>query len=112
MCVSSLICVLRAKSLQSCPILCNPMDCSPPGSSVHWMFQARILEWDAMSSPSRGSSQPGIEPTSLLSLASVGRFFTTHATWSRGEPTAAQVSHMCHRTQSLRRHVPGRAPGR
>jgi len=30
---------------QSCPTLCNPMDCSPPGSSVHGIFQARILEW-------------------------------------------------------------------
>ena len=30
---------------QSCPTLCNPMDCSPPGSSVHGVLQARILEW-------------------------------------------------------------------
>ena len=36
---------------------CNPMDCSPPGSSVHGIFQARILEWVATSF-SRGSSQP------------------------------------------------------
>ena len=34
-----------AKSLQSCPTLCNPIDCSPPGSSVHGILQARILEW-------------------------------------------------------------------
>ena len=34
-----------AKSLQSCPTLCDPMDCSPPGSSVHGIFQARVLEW-------------------------------------------------------------------
>ena len=33
---------------QSCPTLCNPMDCSLPGSSVHGIFQARILEWVAM----------------------------------------------------------------
>ena len=33
---------------QSCPTLCDPMDCSPPGSSVHGIFQARILEWVAM----------------------------------------------------------------
>ena len=50
---------LRAKSLltlvlrrvilaKSCPTLCNPMDCSPPGSSVHGIFQARILEWVAI----------------------------------------------------------------
>ena len=42
---------------QSCPTLCNPMDYSPPGSSVHGVLQARILEWVAMPS-SRGSSQP------------------------------------------------------
>ena len=46
-----------AKSLQSCPVLCDPMDCSPPGSSVHRLLQASILEWVAMPS-SRGSSQP------------------------------------------------------
>ena len=40
---------------QSCPTLCNPMDNSPPGSSVHGIFQARILKWVAISS-SRGSS--------------------------------------------------------
>ena len=42
---------------QSCPTLCDPMNCSPPGSSVHGIFLARILEWVAISS-SRGSSQP------------------------------------------------------
>ena len=42
---------------QSCPTLCNPMDCSPPGFSVHGIFQARVLEWGAISF-SRGSSQP------------------------------------------------------
>ena len=34
-----------AKSLQLCPTLCDPMDCSLPGSSVHGIFQARVLEW-------------------------------------------------------------------
>ena len=33
---------------QSCPTLCNPMDCSPPGSSIHGIFQARVLEWGAI----------------------------------------------------------------
>ena len=47
---------LCANSLQSCPTLCDPMDCSPPGSSVHDVIQSRILEWVAMSF-SRGSSQ-------------------------------------------------------
>ena len=42
---------------QSCPTLCDPMDCSLPGSSLHGILQARVLEWVAISS-SRGSSQP------------------------------------------------------
>ena len=46
-----------AKSLQSCLTFFDPMDCSPPGSSVHGILQARILEGVAISS-SRGSSQP------------------------------------------------------
>ena len=48
------VCVLVA---QLCLILCNPMDCSPPGSSVHGILQARILEWVAMPS-TRGSFRP------------------------------------------------------
>ena len=40
---------------QSCPTLCNPMDCSLSGSSVHGIFQARVLEWIAISF-SKGSS--------------------------------------------------------
>ena len=44
--------------VQTCPTLCSPMDCSPPGSFVHGITQARILEWITISS-SRGSSQPG-----------------------------------------------------
>ena len=47
-----------AKSLQSCLTLCDPVDCSPPGSSVRGILQARILERVAMPS-SRGSSSPG-----------------------------------------------------
>ena len=45
----------EALSLQLCPTLCSPMDCSPPGSSLHGISQARILEWVAVSF-SRGSS--------------------------------------------------------
>ena len=52
------------------------MDCSPPGSSVRGIFQARTLEWVVISS-SRGSSDPGIELESLVSPALAGRFFTT-----------------------------------
>ena len=52
-----LACTVLCLVAQSCPTLCDSMDCSPPGSSVHGIFQARILEWVAMPY-SRGSSQP------------------------------------------------------
>ena len=68
----------QAKSLQSCPTLCDPMDCRPPGFSVHGILQARILEWVAMPS-SKESSQSRDEPTSLTSSALEGRFFS--AAW-------------------------------
>ena len=47
---------VKVKVAQSCPTLCNPVDCSPPGPSVHEVLQARILEWVAIPF-SRGSSQ-------------------------------------------------------
>ena len=60
---------------QSCLILCDPMDCSTPGSSVHGILQARILEWSDISF-SKGSSQPR-EWTWFSCIA--GRFFTIWA---------------------------------
>ena len=65
-----LLCVC-AKLLQSCPTLCDPMDCSPQGSSVHGIFLGRILEWVAISY-SKGSSQdlgrsPGSSYSRILS---------------------------------------------
>ena len=63
------------------PTLCGPTDCSPPGSSVHGIFQARILVWDNQANPlvsySRGSSRPRDQPTSPTSPSLAGRFFTT-----------------------------------
>ena len=56
-----------AKSLQSCLILCNPMDCSPPGSSVWGILQARI--WSGLPCPPPGNlPHPGIKPRCLLRL--------------------------------------------
>ena len=49
---------------QSLPTLCNPMDCSPPGSSVHTILQARILEWVTIPFW-RDLPKPGTEPKSL-----------------------------------------------
>ena len=58
------ILMMKMKVAQLCQILCNPMDCSPPGSSVRGILQARILEWVAIPF-SRGSSQTRIKPRSL-----------------------------------------------
>ena len=56
-CLVSWVVYAAAKSLQSCPTVCDPVDFSLPGSSVRGILQARILEWFAMPS-SRRSSQP------------------------------------------------------
>ena len=66
---------VKVKSLQLCPTLCDPMGCSPPGSSVHGIFQAGVLEWVAISF-SRGSSQP--RDHTWVSLI-VGQCFTIWA---------------------------------
>ena len=71
--VSAFLEISTAQSFQSCPTLCDPMDCSPPGSSVHGTSQARILEWVVISF-SRGSSQPRDQ---TLVYRTAGRFFTT-----------------------------------
>ena len=69
-----------AKSLQMCPALCDPIDHSLTGSSVHGIHQARILEWVAMAS-SGDLPNPKIELASLTSPALAGGFFTPSATW-------------------------------
>ena len=63
--LSRLVAVLVA---QSCPTLFDPVICSPPGSSVHGILQARILKWVAVSF-SGDVSNSGIEPTSPVSPA-------------------------------------------
>ena len=57
-----------AKSLQSCPTLCDPMDCSLPGSSVHGIIQAKILEWVAMPFSGESSLSSGWTHVSLSLL--------------------------------------------
>ena len=51
---------------QSCPTLCDPMDCSLPGSSIHGIFQARILEWLTISSSRRINIYPAVKIISYL----------------------------------------------
>ena len=64
---SGTMCVcMHAKSLQSCSALCDPMNCSLPGSSVHGILQARIVEWVAM--PSFRESSQGSNPSLLCLL--------------------------------------------
>ena len=55
---------VKVKVASLCLTLCHPMDCRPPGSSVHGILQAKILEWYLFSSP-RDLPNPGIEPRSL-----------------------------------------------
>ena len=67
-----------AQSLQSCPTLCNPVDRSPPASSVYGIIQARILEWVAISF-SRGLNRPS-NWTYISYVSCIGSgFFTTRA---------------------------------
>ena len=76
---------------QSCSTLCSPMNCSPPGSFVHGISQARILEWIAISS-FRDFSDPGIEPMPLAS-PSIGRWvFNPCATWEASSQLSATFS--------------------
>ena len=70
---------VRVQSLQSCLTLYDPVDCSPPGSSVHGILQARILECLALPS-SRGSSQPRDQTRVSYVSALAGRFFTISIT--------------------------------
>ena len=74
---NSILHCVHAQSLQACPTLCDPLDCGPPGSSVHGILQARILEWVAMPS-SRGSFQP--RKRTHISYIADG-FFTQWVTW-------------------------------
>ena len=77
----SLVCT---KSLQLCPTLCDPVGCSPPGSSVHEILQARILEWVVMPF-SRGSSPPR-DQTHVCYVPSIDRqVFTASITWEAQE---------------------------
>ena len=82
-----------ACQLLSCARLCDCMDCSPPGSSVHEILQARTLEWVAISF-SRGSSRRK-DPTQVSSTA--GRFFTIwrhQGSPTYGWPSLSEIGHL------------------
>ena len=75
---------MSAKSLQSCPTLCDIMDYSPPGSYVYGILQERILEWVSMPS-SRESSQPR-DQTHISYVSCIGRQFLLYHVASLGKP--------------------------
>ena len=75
-CVCVCVCVCSTLSCFSCVRLCDSMDCSLPGSSVHGIFQARIREWVAMPS-FRRSSRPEDRLCVYCRSCIAGRFFTT-----------------------------------
>ena len=72
LCVSMCACSVT----QSCPTLCDPMDCSLPGASIHGISKARILEWVVISS-SRGSSQSSMGGTHISCISNAGGLFTS-----------------------------------
>ena len=78
--------VLQAGTLQSCLTLGEPITCSPPGSSVQGMLQARTLEWVATPS-SRGSSPPRDGTWIFCFSCIAGRFFTMSTIWKDGVKT-------------------------
>ena len=86
---------------QSRPTLCNPMDCSTPGSSVHRIVQARILQWVAIPF-SRGSSQPR-DQARVYCISCTGRRILHHcATWEAPQnPQTHQKSHSWGQEQGL-----------
>ena len=76
-----MLCVYVCVCAQPCSTLwtlCDPTDCHIPGSSVHEIFQTRLLEWVAFPIPG-DLPDPGIEPASPVSPALAGRFFTWEA---------------------------------
>ena len=79
--------VYACEVVQTCQILCDPIDCSTPVSSLHRILQARILEWVAMPPP-EDLPNPGIQPASLMFPALAGGFFTTSITWETLSCTA------------------------
>ena len=94
---SFLLCLVA----QSCLTLADLMDCSPPGSSVHGILQARILEWVAMPS-SRGSSQPR-DQTQVSHIA--GGFFTV---WATRTPSESMTNAHSYLTVSIENDITGK----
>ena len=76
MCVCISVCVRACLICFNCVLLCNVMACSPPGSSVHGILQARILEWVAM--PSSRESSRSSDQTHVSYVSCIGRWVLYH----------------------------------
>ena len=75
---------LAVKSLQSCPTLCDPMDCSPPGSPIPGILQARTLEWVAISSSNAWKWKVKVKSLSRVRLLAAPWTAAHQAPWSMG----------------------------
>ena len=75
---------MRAKSFQLCPTPRDPMDCSLPGSSVHGIFQARVLEWVAIAFSLIRSKMNGV--ILIIPLSHGQTWYTQQALWQRMPP--------------------------
>ena len=101
-CVFACVHVCVCACAQSCLTLFNPKDCSPPGSSVHGILQARILEWVAISS-SKGYSWPRDQTRVSVSPALDDRFFTTKCHLGRPHRYLVKVCQMHTRRRRMDR---------
>ena len=75
---------IESEVAQSCPTLSDPMDCSPPGSSTHGIFQARVLEWGAIASPKRKATH---------SIFWSGEFHGLYRPWGHKESDMTERLH-------------------
>ena len=100
---------LEISVARSCPILCEPLDCNPPGTFVHGILQARRLEWVAMP-PSRGSSRP----RDGTHISCTGRQILYHLspTGSPKEEVALGIHHTLHPVFLVASRAPEQIRGR
>ena len=106
---------------QSCPTFSDPMDCSPPGSSVHGISHGKNTGSGLPCSPPGDLPDPGIKTVSLKSPALAGRFFTTSATWEAPQKSclhSCRLLKLCKRILRRRQWhptpalLPGKSHGR
>ena len=99
------VCV-SAQLLGSCPTLCDPTDCSPPGSSAHGILRASLLERVAVPS-SRGPSRPGDWRVPLVSPALAAGVLSTSAAWEAARFCLMRIilTHVCHECARCNRRL-------